>query len=344
MFTQTGFVTWVGVGNFTETTCFQPKALLIWMSGGSGTGYYTAGNRAQVTNSWVTHSGDEFSQFQKYDGASVFYRDTDGSTLGGGASLDATLVSFDATGFTLSCPQNVTRSFFYMALGGDTLQANTGTFALPPVGTTPDIVVTGVGFQPDFLITLGASDHEGIGALMGWGMASSPAAADQACLSNAHWIFGSRFSRFESGYCCTAYQVPTASTDSDYLCHLKSFDADGFTVGVDQNIKNDGATQHFLALKDPSTSFKVGVATQKTSAGTKAITGVGFRPGAGLFFSSPQTSPNVKNTTVGPQFSYGGTDHFKTDQASELFTSTPTSTTPYQNQRMVQGKLLRSPS
>jgi hypothetical protein len=127
---------------------------------------------------------------------------------------------------------------------------------------------------------------------------------------------------------------------SDYLCHLKSFDADGFTVGVDQNIKNDGATQHFLALKDPSTSFKVGVATQKTSAGTKAITGVGFRPGAGLFFSSPQTSPNVKNTTVGPQFSYGGTDHFKTDQASELFTSTPTSTTPYQNQRMVQGKLL----
>lgn len=312
-------------------TCFEPKAVIFFESGvvGQTSGYGTANDRAYLSYGFGTRQGGSstiWCQVYRYDGAAAFFHDEDYSDFGHGMSVDATLQAFSATGFTLRAPGASIGSFFWLALGGDNMESYVGTFNLPSSGSTSDIVVTGVGFQPDFLMCFSKEDSEFIGANMGFGMASSSSSSDQGCLSNNRWILGERFQRFETGKLCCDYSL---HPNTQYVCHLKSFDSDGFTVGVDSNTNDGSAGQRFLAIKDPDGAFKVGCETQKTSTGTKATTGVGFQPGGGLFFGSGRTADGA--ASVSPHFSIGAANGPLTGLgAMELFSQ---DTTKYQNIR-----------
>lgn len=312
-------------------TCFEPKAVIFFESNVSGqtSGYGTANDRAYVSYGFGTRQGGSstiWCQTYVYDGGSAFFQDADFTNFGHGMSVDATLQAFSATGFTLRAPGASNGSFFWLALGGDNMEAYVGTFNLPTSGSTSDIVVTGVGFQPDFLVCFTKEDSEFIGANMGLGMASSSSASDQGCLSQNRYILGERSVEFESGKLCCDY---SDHPNNKYVCHLKSFDSDGFTVGVDSNTNDGSAGQRFLAIRDPDGAFKVGVDSQKTSTGTKATTGVGFQPSGGLFFGADRTGNGAGSNS--PQFCIGAANGPLTGLGvMELFTQ---DTTKYQNTR-----------
>lgn len=296
-------------GRFQAVTdvCFRPKALLVYListanfvgSAGAGSAAWSSGWTTGPTNTWSLNG--------RLDASSVKFSDVDFTTLGGGMGLDANLTSFDAQGFTLELPFNGTYRFFYLAFGGDDLQAAAGDFTTPPQDTFPDVVVTGLGFKPDFLLAQNRQNDSFLDICMSWGMASSP--TNQAAMSGSRYLFGLDHHTLLNGFLTCPWGDGSGALDN--RTRLKSFDADGFTIAMPWNRYSQSPPfnrVHYLALHDPSAQFRVGVETQKTSPGTKATTGLGFRPGGGLFFGSYKTTDNDLTYAGPPLWSWGAAD------------------------------------
>lgn len=278
-------VAFTGVG-------FEPKALYVFGVDGYNDGYHY--DDATLGHSWAVTAGDEIGMRKRFN-VDSFHSNEVGAYLAFGFAT-ADLVSFDPDGFTLDFSSGTSWQFYYMAFGGADLEAYKGSFILPSDNSTADIVVTGVGFQPDFLITLGEGDIGGVYVDYSYGMASSP--TDQACCLQQAGFGRNVQNSFQSGFIHREHGPKKAA--------LETFDADGFTISVTDNAGSLEREVWFLALKDPGTEFKVGVETQKTSTGTKATTGVGFQPGAGLFVGTKLTSANEDDAgNVATQITWG---------------------------------------
>lgn len=192
-----------------------------------------------------------------------------------------------------------------LQLGGPTLLRYQGQF--DGVNGESDIVVTGVGFQPQCLIVWSVSrDDDGLGGPQLWtfGVATDPGTSQQWCTESfKSWLegIGSNWvvSEFTPGKLIQKIvrDELTSVTSSGVL---SSFDADGFTVAYDgfepPDVPYGGVTNSyaFLALADPDGAFFAGVETQKDSDGVKSTTGVGFRPGGALFASGSSDSADTR--------------------------------------------------
>ncbi len=217
-------------------------------------------------------------------------------------------MSYDADGFTLHFPFISTYYFYWIAFGGDSLETYASSFAVPGSPSTAPIVVTGVGFQPDFLFAM--TEHDlgfQVSASVCMGMASGP--SNQAAVSASMGVFGTRTHTLLNGY----LTCPKDAFYGNYnQTQLASFDPDGFTVNVVLNSITDPAANlvRYLAIKDPESQFSVGVDTQGT--GPTATTGVGFPPSSGLFLGSFKTVDNdlTYNTSPDgvPMLSVGAAD------------------------------------
>ncbi len=272
--------------------CFQPKALIVFIpDGGTPGAYGSAGGfrppAVRFYNSFVGQFGSDWGQRSVWDSGSVNYQEQDGFNVGFG-SISATLVSYDPDGFTLHFPTIGFNPFYWIAFGGDLLETHAGTYQTPVAPSTSPVVVTGVGFQPDFLFVMTQQDDGAVSASVCQGMASGP--SDQASVAACMGVFGSAFHTLLNGYLTCPIDNSGGNTN---LTQLGSFDTDGFTVNVASNTASDtNRNVRYLAMKDPTSAFKVGVETQNTSTGTKATTGSGFRPGAGVFIGSFKTVDN----------------------------------------------------
>lgn len=277
MWVKTDFVSVSGVGTHTVTgLCFAPKALLIWTNGAGDSGFDPAIWRMSM----CTSAADQITHRIQIDtGSSTFLNQDLPGEMGDGF----TFVSFDSDGFTLNLPDNDLHQFFYAAFGGDNLEAYVGGFDTNVSGLA-DVVVSGLGFQPDFLLTMNGETSGGFDATAGIGMASSPAA--QGCETTYRYLFNAIASFFWDTH---LVEVWKGNTGNEARLTLASFDVDGFTLTTD--IAAGGSVPiHFLALRDPTATFKVGTDSQKTSTGTKSTSGVGFQPGAGLFVGGKRTA------------------------------------------------------
>ncbi len=277
--------------------CFQPKALILYVLPGAPGSFGSGGGSrppaAYFYNSYVGQIGSEFGYRSKWDSGQVSYGIVVGASLGAG-DLDATVVSYDPDGFTLHFPFIGPQNFFWTAIGGTNLEAYAGQFLVNAGSTTP-IAVTGVGFQPDFLLCTDATDT-GVSFAVGHGMASSP--SNQASINSSMGVFGSSKHTLLNGYLSCLWETNFAA--AKYLAQLASFDVDGFTVDVPSNTGSGNSGVAYLAIKDPDSEFAVGVETQNTSTGTKATTGVGFKPGAGIFLGSYKTVDNDFTQATSP--------------------------------------------
>ncbi|MFQ5779711.1 MAG: hypothetical protein ACE5HN_02850 [Nitrospiria bacterium] len=192
----------------------------------------------------------------------------------------AELTSFDADGFTINWTTNDANAYLihYIALGGDITNALAGTFTL--TRTVGNQAVTGVGFQPDSIMTLWGFtepvDTSVEDAAIGIGFARSATARGAmvyASPDNKDYFEKRWQQRTDAAILLLAPDdVPPTQ---DAIVDLVSMDADGFTVNKSDDPK-DPTPIFFLALKGGR--HNVGAFNQPTVTGNQATTGVGFQP------------------------------------------------------------------
>lgn len=302
--TSTGSQAYTGVG-------FTPKALIMWISNVTAAGYLpdaslgfgaSDGTTDRGAAMWVDDNVGTDDSANRHDTKSLLLITSGTSTVG----LAASVTSFDSDGFTLNYSTADGTGYLvnYIALGGTTL-TNAKVGAAAAKLSTGNQAYTGVGFQPTCLLFFGvqletAIPNNSVNGKLMIGAADGTHNAvtwfrdfDGGATSNT-------LSRLQTTSCITGTSSSSATLVSE--ASLTSFDADGFTL----NWSTAGAAAFnymYLALKGGS--YFVGNDTQNTTTGTKATTGVGFRPAGLLAMGIQQATPN---SFSGAQLAVGGTD------------------------------------
>jgi hypothetical protein len=279
---------------------FQPKAIILWWSGrtesvntiGRADANRGVGIATSTTERGVTCAETEDAQgtSNAHQGfrldACVAIVDATANDFDGRADLQ----SLDSDGFTLVIDQQFSTDVRvnYLALAGDSItDATVGSITAPITGGTQ--AYTGVGFQPDFLLSLrtqGEPDSPGTTASSGGvtvGATSGTAAANNANLS-AGADTGEATSDTWA-YCLTAesfVDIFRTSGTPNVRGILDSFDSDGFTVNW---LEVTAATKDFIYLALKGGNYLVGELTTRTDTTQFSQSGFGFEPAAVLFCS-----------------------------------------------------------
>lgn len=177
------------------------------------------------------------------------------------------------------------------------LSVKAGSFDTPTV--TGNQAITGVGFQPKFVLFIfgRAQDADAATLIMGLGAAVSSTARGAVVTrdddNRATASVGTLVRRgLETDQCLIEVTgtTPTTVKRADFV----SFDADGFTINW-QTIDANDREIHYLCLGGTDlTNAHVGAFNLNTSTGNQAVTGAGFQPDLVLFLAS------IFSTTDGP--------------------------------------------
>lgn len=293
----------IGLGAATTTVPvtgvgFTPKVVIFWWSGRTetvdtvgrathlqGVGWATSATafRCQGHRAADAQATSQTDQGHRAD--SCVLEQGDGAMVGW-----ADLQSFDADGFTLEILDAFVTDMrvSYLALGGDDLTNAASVLWNAANGTPPFTqAVTGFGFQPDFVLSLGGPP---------WGNPPTTAASKQFSIGMAS---GSS-NMFVTSHQSRDAQVDTNSgaygIDSEFLAYpsvtnpsigpratLTSFDTDGFTVTWSQ--AGSGLRNQTLGLKFGGNVAVGSVLTQTDITTAITVSGLSFQPAAVLFLS-----------------------------------------------------------
>ncbi len=224
----------------------------------------------------------------------------------------AELTSLDADGFTLNWTLNEARAdiIHYIALGGSDLsRATVGSFT-KNAGTGND-PITGVGFQPDFLMLLGshmtAPDSTIVESQLTLGFASGPTqrASVTVQLEDGAGIGRNTCVQQRADRVYLDLNDNGSPCTEDTRFDLVSFDPDGFTVNRELN-NASGQLVHYLALKGGQ--YRVGSFNKSTAAAPvdDPVAGVGFAP-VGVMLASKNLVTNLAAEAQG-RISFGAGD------------------------------------
>ncbi|MFH1141197.1 MAG: hypothetical protein V1724_05960, partial [Chloroflexota bacterium] len=181
----------------------------------------------------------------------------------------------------------------YVALGGDGItNALASSFDLAT--GTGNQAVTGVGFQPDFLLFLsgftGADDTALAGSELSLGLARS-STSQGAIVVGAQDAQSNNNSKVSRQLTTAAILLLKTTTAEDAIADFVSMDANGFTVNKS---KAPAASTPIFYLALKGGQHLVGNFTQPAATGSQSVTGVGFQPGSLLFLSGDA----VAGTTI----------------------------------------------
>lgn len=176
--------------------------------------------------------------------------------------------------------------------------------------TTGNQSYTGFGFKPKIIILWGnklSSNTNGTDASFGFGVATTATDNDTYAVVNGNGDL-SNAAYTNNAHCYSLIQSG-AFANILALAELVSMDADGFTLHW---TTTDGTARLINVLALGGGSFiraGIGVDTAKTTNGTKATTGVGFKPDCLFIFASGALTTNGgTNTRDGVGWSDGTTD------------------------------------
>jgi Peptidase family C25/Propeptide_C25 len=281
---------------------FQPKAIIFFWTGQTATGFASDATIGYgVTTSPTSAVAMAYTSRDNLASASnnpqrwlvtasrcVLVTDN----TGGGVAYGV-LSTMDADGFTLNWTRTGTAWIVhYMALGGPDITAATiGNFT--PTAGTGSQSVTGVGFQPDFLmfLTIDSASATPVNdgkVSLGYAGRSSAYGITQggvtaATLKGSGNVITSAAQRTDAAI----VEKDTVVTTMTFQGAVTSFDADGFTISKAVNTAGTETPAHFLALRGGQ--YRVGAITRPTTNAPPSLpasyTGVGFVP-RGLIFSS----------------------------------------------------------
>lgn len=278
---------------------FQPKALLIWaglqQSAGAtadaqlslGIASSTSAERSGGFNSVDNATSADLANV--YNESNIIYLTQAGTTT---LESAANLSAIGADGFTLSWSSVVTNllKYNYLAFGGADI-TNTVAGKFDGKTTTGTTAVTGLGFRPDVVIFFSPFRTTGGANVLRGRVVYSFGVADD---TGGQWSVSvrsqngttSNTARSFSDSTCLQMIDPSSETIEEAIS-LVSMDSDGFTVNTDVA---SGFSHHMNYLAIKGGRWKAGTATQKTTTGTKATTGVGFAPSGALFASVGATA------------------------------------------------------
>lgn len=313
--TSTGTDVIAGVG-------FQPKVIMLYTTEPGTIATYTdafdfrfgaainttaADQGAFDSSSW--ENGTTSYAEESWNGAGVYTSIVDAQTSVKNAAV---ISAIGADGFTVNWTVNdaIAKTIFYICIGGSDI---TNTFASeitgPAAGGTGNQVISGVGFQPDFVMLWGVGET---GSTKNYGlqycMGFATSAAQQVCFGGSEiddlgTSDNCRYQRADKIYAL----ISKSSTSTKALeGALVSMNADGFTINW-TTVTGAGANRKigYIALKGGS--YFVG-SINSPIAGTapvsQAVTGVGFQP-TGILLASVG---GVANTAIqnSMRLSFGG--------------------------------------
>jgi len=183
-----------------------------------------------------------------------------------------------------------------------------GSFA-KPASTTGNQSVTGVGFQPKLVMFFGnglTADGTTTGAQEFFGAAVSAASGAviaDAVLDNALNHGSKRFSNaLVITHITPNNATPTVVAEASFV----TMGADGFTINWTTCDASQRIVNYIALAGDDLTNVDVGSFTAPTSAGDKAVTGVGFQPDALILFDNAvTTTPIAVGNSKNPSFNMG---------------------------------------
>jgi hypothetical protein len=170
-----------------------------------------------------------------------------------------------------------------------------GSFSTGTGAVSSTVAVTGVGFQPVFVLfwwsgrtdtadAAGSASH-----VSGFGAMSS---TERICVVS-HSTDAGASAESDAGQradACIASMSAAGAVDG--LLDFSSFDADGFTLIVD-DVMPASLRIHYMAFSSDITNIDMGTFIESTTATTQDVTAPGFQPDAAFFIF-------ISNTTADP--------------------------------------------
>lgn len=315
-------------GNQTVTvpgTSFEIKALLVWGAGRTATGYSDTG----AMSLGFTDGANQFCRSTEWaDNATVADEAQAqspskliwGINASGATRYAAEVVSLGTGEFTIDWTANdgvAGRVFHYVAIGGDDASASCGSLT----GATSrgnDVVVTGVGFEPNLLICLpffanpGTEQTADTGLLQGFGFGTTAFNwnglafsydGDSTSWTRRRQIFTEPGN---DGSCLNDIITSAIGTGIVGLgAHVSAFGSDGFTLHFTAVLFGSFASRPipYLALRVPSVS--VGVISQRSGTGTQT-TALGIEVAGLLLCSTGQVSNDLVEAEA--RWAFGAAD------------------------------------
>lgn len=171
------------------------------------------------------------------------------------------------------------------------INAKVGSFSTGTPAATNTIAVTGVGFQPEFIMfwwTGRSNSTDAIGRashFRGFGAAASTTdRRSVASTSTDAAATSDTASAHDAAACILSVSPVTPAIDGQL--DLQSFDADGFTLICDSATWPRDTRVTYLALAGDLTNAATGVLTEPAATGDQDVTSLAFQPDFVLFFSA----------------------------------------------------------
>jgi hypothetical protein len=289
--TTTGTQTITGLG-------FQPKAIIFYWSRNTanataavprsqGVGFTDCTNQRAVAiaedDNVVTSNAGRY----RTESNVIVILSNGNPTVGS----RATFTSCNADGFTINWAVSEARADIinYIAIGGpDVTNVKAGTFTL--AATTGIQNITGVGFQPDFVMFLWGFtenvDTASAGLEMGMGFAdySNNQGSILNCVVDGQADNATKLSQQRTD---NVILLRSTACVQDALAAFNGFTADGFQLNVSDA---PAAATPIFYLAIQGGSHAVGNFLQPTATGVQTISGTGFQPNLVVLFSHNQVA------------------------------------------------------
>lgn len=190
-----------------------------------------------------------------------------------------------------------------------TLSSKVGSFNTGVGAAASTVVVSSLGFTPKAIIfwwsgrseavdTIGRASH-----FRGFGFATS-STDRRAVATNSIDAAASSSARRAHDAAEAIITIPAGAGNIDGQIDTQSFDADGFTLVVDDQMPRD-LRVHYLALGgDSITNVATGQFQEAAATGDQDITSLAFQPDCVLFISAQNTSV-PPNTSVQGVITFG---------------------------------------
>ncbi len=278
-----------------------------------GMGFATTAASGACTFSFYQYGG------ASYQAAHPIYA---GSNWGS-VTLDAALTSLDSGGFTLNWATTTSGiNINFLALGGTNI-TNATVKQWQAQGSTGLQSVTGVGFQPDCVLTIGVSDTTAPPHPMGGSYGYAPLSFG-AMDSNGNQWAQSQFTRddyYSSRWQSTSHCIEGQTTSQTALAYQAAYSsmlADGFKV----NWTTCSSTAYFFSLCLKGGAYQAGSWSKSTSAASDTITVSNVSTPTAVLVASSDTTTSSTYTN-GVDWMVGGSDG--TNNCMEVGTSSGTS-------------------
>lgn len=300
---------------------FQPKLVILWGSGRTGTTdaagvetirqFFGASNGTEqfVLATRINNGAATTSSARAQDpGDTAMVHSDDALTT---TPTDHRVSSFNSDGFVVTVTQQTTSRaarVHYLAIGGDEI-LNTKIGAFELLTGTGSQSVTGVGFQPDFVLLahLGLQDTVAqvtqptslisigmAGSVGGQGVVQSESRSGQAASTGLSYHNDAEI---------WAHTNNTVAGNVGGRASFTSFDLDGFTLNRIDSMGADIGT-FYIAIRGGN--HRVGSLTTRTDSNPIVTSGLGIQvPKAVMFLSAVRAESALDTSTVNATLSIG---------------------------------------